>query len=335
MATPHANFISLRSGGSDSANSSWIKPGRSYDYDNCDSNDIFSSSSLQQSQFLQPPSLLNLPNKICTSNQAVLSTSQRPINPISSLRRHMFVNSRRAAQTTIGGGGDSINIDNQSYELVNSMSIASTNQLASNQQPLIETQTNIQTINECEDPNLLNPSWIPLIVRRTLLEMHERAILSKSDSNIKSKYRSSNHLLHSPTANLKSTVQHKVKAKKKKPLSLQNSQDKTTFYSTNTPNNNNNRGSNYINTFYEELRQKFFVLNSNSHKAPPSTSNTMSTNVSSAAFKQDSKLNSIESNQINSQTTVNTEHTLVSEIQTTTQGIKQDTIKENDNQIDL
>lgn len=306
LATPHANFISLRSG-SDSANSGWIKPGRSYDYDNCDSNEMFSSSSLQQSQFLQPPSVLNLQN----------GNTQRQINPISSLRRHMFVNSRHTAQTTIDYSigpryrEDSLN-NEQSYDLVNSISIASgnvfSNALASS--PNDKSANNVQIqpplgvveANECENPNLLNPGWIPHIVKRTLLEMHERAVLSKSDSNIKSKYRSSNHLLHSPSS-IKNQGQIKSGKlnSKKKPLSLQNSQDKSNFYSTgnanagSSRNTSNSNGSSYLNSFYEELRQKFFQLNSASIiNKSPSASNTISTNVSSVAFKQDSKLNSLE-----------------------------------------
>ena len=126
---PHANFISLRSGGSDSVyNNSWIKHGRSYDIDNSDnsnSNDIFSSCSLQQSQTLlqlpaQPPhmSVVSFQNNrssspltaattitatatVATNSVAASSFPKRAINPISSLRRHMFVNSRRNAQTTI------------------------------------------------------------------------------------------------------------------------------------------------------------------------------------------------------------------------------------------
>lgn len=91
LVTPHANFISLRSGGTDSLNSGWggvigggggggcgmggatpaamghhpnhggfIKPTRSYDYGDDSLNqlegaDIYTSSSLQHSQFLLPP----------------------------------------------------------------------------------------------------------------------------------------------------------------------------------------------------------------------------------------------------------------------------------------
>ncbi|RNA27250.1 hypothetical protein BpHYR1_030260 [Brachionus plicatilis] len=291
--TPHANFISLRSG-SDSVNS-WIRPGRSCD--NSDCNDIDSSSSLQQSQFLKLPSL-----------NTVLPTSQRPINPISSLRRHMFANSKRCAQTTFGM--DSVAND-CSVDFLNSMSINSNNQSAipaivdeQNFEPDGQ-ETSVQVLNECNDPNLLNPSWIPMIVRRTLLEMHERAVLSKSDSNIKYKYRSSNHLLHSTGKKLKSN-------RKKKSLSLQNSQDKSTFYST-SPSNNRSTKSNYLNSFYEELRNRFFqpgevrsvgnekIVQSlltdgprDKIKKSGSNSNTMSTDVSTVILKLDSKLNSLD-----------------------------------------
>lgn len=283
----HANFISLRSG-SDSVNS-WIKPGRSYE--NSDFNDIDSVSS---SQFLKLPS------------QVVLPTSQKPINPLSSLRRHMFANSKRCAQTTFGM--DSV-ANECSVDFGKSMSITSNNQSVIpaivDEQHSEPNETTVQVVNECNDPNLLNPSWIPLIVRRTLLEMHERAVLSKSDSNIKYKYRSSNHLLHSTSKKLRSN-------RKKKSLSLQNSQDKSTFYST-SPSNNRCTGSSYLNTFYEELRQRFFqpseikpatnekrvqnFLNEeikDKMKKSGSNSNTMSTDVSTNMFKFDSKLNSLD-----------------------------------------
>ncbi|CAF0893695.1 unnamed protein product [Brachionus calyciflorus] len=311
---PHANFISLRSG-SDSANSSWIKPGRSYDGDNCDCNELDSSISLHQSQFLRLPSL----NKL---NTPILPTSQRPINPISSLRRHMFVNSRRCAQTTF----DRNQTDSLSQDIVNSLSIASNNlsnipaidEINNNNKNSVQNINNVETVeavNECKDPNLLNPSWIPLIVRRTLLEMHERAVLSKSDSNIKSKYRSSNHLLHSIKGNSKLKS-----SRKKKSLSLQNSQDKSNFYSTSN-NRSSNGGSSYLNNFYEELRQRFFLLNSNEAKGnnqeknkenfsncteqnldidkscsknSTSNSNTISTDLSTVVFRLDSKLNSLD-----------------------------------------
>lgn len=186
--------------------------------------------------------------------------------------------------------------------------------------------TKVEVINECADPNLLNPSWIPPIVRQTLLEMHERAVKSKSDSNIKAKYRSSNHLLHSPTYNKNKCANSRDQSakfayqsnRKKKPLSLQNSQDKSTFYSI-TPVNNGTPNRSYLNNFYDELKQKLFPnANSNSNSntntgsnasnnnnntsninnsannftannnnKSGSISNTMSTNVSTG-FKQDS-----------------------------------------------
>lgn len=116
---PHANFISLRSGGTDSLNSGWgvmgaanlIKPTRSYDYgdeslNQLESADFYTSSSLQHSQFLlPPPSLASIGPASPSPPQ-----THRPINPISSMRRHMFVNSRRSgAQTTVDNVGTRMN----------------------------------------------------------------------------------------------------------------------------------------------------------------------------------------------------------------------------------
>lgn len=120
--------------------------------------------------------------------------------------------------------------------------------------------------------------------------MHERAIKSKSDSNIKSaRYRSTNHLLHSPSK-LKATSSQKSKQKKKKPLSLQNSQDKSTLYSVTSPSGSGNQANaqttastartpsrNYLNSFYDELRQKLSLFPLASNNQVGSTSGVNST----------------------------------------------------------
>ena len=320
-ATPHANFISLRSG-SDSVNS-WLRPGHSYE--NSDCNDIDSVSSIQQSQFLKLP-----------PQNTILPTSQKPINPISSLKRHMFANSKRCAQTTFGM--DSV-ANEYSIDFANSMSTNSNNQSVipaivdeKNTEPNGQ-ESSVQVVNECNDPNLLNPTWIPLIVRRTLLEMHERAVLSKSDSNIKYKYRSSNHLLHSTSKKIKSS-------RKKKSLSLQNSQDKPAFYPTNTSNNRSTR-SNYLNSFYEELRNRFFqpselkptvnekdvnnLLSQDSRnkmRKSGSNSNTISTDVSTVICKFDSKLNSLD-----------TQHSVVNNDKCSESKIDEENLEARDNNI--
>lgn len=320
-ATPHANFISLRSG-SDSVNS-WIRPGRSYE--NSDCIDIDSVSSMQQSQFLKLP-----------SQNTVLPTSQRPINPISSLKRHMFANSKHCAQTTFGM--DSV-ANEFSIDFANSMSINSNTQSVI--PAIVDEQStepngqesSVQIVNECNDPNLLNPTWIPLIVRRTLLEMHERAVISKSDSNIKYKYRSSNHLLHS--TNKKNRFN-----RKKKSLSLQNSQDKPMFYTTSSS-NNRCTGSSYLNSFYEELRNRFFhssELKSTANEKDVeklfgqeprkkmtnsgSNSNTISTDVSTVIFKLDSKLNSLD-----------TQHSVVNNDKCSDSKIDEESLENKDNMI--
>lgn len=327
---PHPNFISLRSG-SDSVHSSWIKSqGRSCDY----SDDVMSSLSLQQPTLNQNRSsspLNNAPPPTQSRNFIPL-TSQRPINPMSSLRRHMFVNSRRHAQTTgdeLRAYDDSITNNELSYEMVNSVSIASTNQLASlflnsananetdnnnnnnnlaqpvskETPPTVDDESKQAPAKEYADPNLLNPSWIPLIVRRTLLEMHEQAVLSKSDSNIKSKYRSSNHLLHSPASKVNKESKMLKSNRKKKPLSLQNSQDKSTFVSV-SPNTNTSRVSatgvsnNSFSNFYDELRSKIFHSSSPSNKST-SPSNPNST-ILSGTSKPESKRSIDQQNSLNS-----------------------------------
>ena len=329
---PHPNFISLRSG-SDSVHSSWIKSqGRSCDY----SDDVMSSLSLQQPPTLNPnrssSPLNNAPPPAQSRNiNFIPLTSQRPINPMSSLRRHMFVNSRRHAQTTgdeLRAYDDSMTNNELSYEMVNSVSLASTNQLASlflnsananetdnnnnstqpasKETPSVDDESKQAPAKEYADPNLLNPSWIPLIVRRTLLEMHEQAVLSKSDSNIKSKYRSSNHLLHSPASKVNKDNKMLKSNRKKKPLSLQNSQDKSTFVSVSPNANNNSRVSatgvsnNSFSNFYDELRSKIFHSSSPSNKST-SPSNPNNSTISTGSSKQEPKRKSIDQqNSLNS-----------------------------------
>jgi hypothetical protein len=144
------------------------------------------------------------------------------------------------------------------------------------------------------DTNRLDPMWIPPLVRQTLLDMHKRAVVSRSDSNIKSKHRSSNHLLHSAasikSSQMQSQQQHRATttatgntkkslkaSRKKKPLSLQNSQDHTVFHSV-TPKSNTNStqhsGSNILNLVYDELRSKFFRNNSIETNKSSSSANT-------------------------------------------------------------
>ena len=52
---------------------------------------------------------------------------------------------------------------------------------------------------------LLDPSFIPPLVRKTLLDIHRQAVCSKSDTNIKDRYRSTNHLLHNPDHMIKAS----------------------------------------------------------------------------------------------------------------------------------
>jgi hypothetical protein len=393
---PHPNFISLRSGGSDSANSTGLVKHAysSCDYDN--SQEMLSSSSPMQSQSLLPPITYSLKlqqglaqntksssgqlSASQTSNtnstnvspisssrqQSILSTSQRPINPISSLRRHMFITSRRHAHTTIDHqspyfdeslvndlsyfGNDMfaasivsdsntfLNSDQQSITTVINNPAHNPVHIITNSSPISNTNISIQPVltqesplinmnllaaspssfvnvanptsspdkavvasKEENDPNLLNPSWIPMIVRRTLLEMHERAVLSRSDSNIKAKYRSSNHLLHSPTSNKQSSTKSKSKPnRRKKPLSLQNSQDRTIFnsVSVNTAAVASNT-TNLLNSFYDELKSKLFSSSNKTStiNATPTSPISASTNLSTVQSNSKQSLqNSTSSN---------------------------------------
>ena len=136
---------------------------------------------------------------------------------------------------------------------------------------------------------------IPPIVRKVLLDIHDRTLYSKSDSNIKSPvYRSSNFLLHSPTRN-KPTKASK-EGKKKKPLSLQNSQEKNSILmvakSTNDSTNIKEPTSpaaasttSNLRSFYDELRAKFFQSNSNNTAANNSgNSGTSSASMLASTF---------------------------------------------------
>ena len=292
---PHANFISLRSGGSDSVyNNSWIKHGRSYDIDNSDnsnSNDIFSSCSLQQSQtLLQPPnaSISSFHNRSSSPINGSgyvnnLAFPKRAINPISSLRRHMFVNSRRNAQTTIDYNTnyeDSMNkeLSNENFVTIETNNetmieptakVVNTADLTPTPPPKQSIETNVID----KDPNLLNPSWIPLVVRNTLLEMHEEASFNRvgKRSNGKYKIRSTNHLLHSPhkTHNKNTNTSSKaITKRKKKPLSLQNSKEKEEFLSTSSKVINDMSNTSSTSNFFEELRAKLFLKASSPQRSP-------------------------------------------------------------------
>jgi hypothetical protein len=149
-------------------------------------------------------------------------------------------------------------------------------------------------------PHFIDPMLIPPLVRRTLLEIHEQAVMSKSDSNIKAKYRSSNHLLHSPHHSVKPAVaqatsgaggrfkKNSGKNRKKKPLSLQNSQDKSVYHAV-TPVKNaasTQHSGNILNMVYDELKSKFFRNNSvETNKSTGSSSNDR-TQIPTPSFQQ-------------------------------------------------
>ena len=368
MVSPHANFISLCSGPDQSDNNQnnnthsytninsnnnlKIKNknkidqmGRSYDYDNADFNDTSpdSSSKIHLSSLFQRKSSTNLQNSIPLKNISTIPLknpytydispkSEREVNQLASMRRKMFVDSRRMAQTNVDYANlsskceDSVYSDsnfdffasssnNNHYDNSNSnfnlTSTPNTNSVVINEtkNTVVESETKNNSIldeNENEsDSNLLNPSWIPMIVRKALLDIHDRAVLSKSESNIRNRYRSSNHLLHSPTSknnnnnnsvnnnnnsntnnsaanNTTSTTKPNSilkSSKKKKSLSLQNSRDKSMYISIDQkdsimPNHNTSNHSSYLHNFYE-LRAKLFQnkLNNNTNNNNGITNN--------------------------------------------------------------
>lgn len=177
---------------------------------------ISSSHTLKQNSLdvASPPSTATIviPQKQLTIDGSYL-TRNRQMNPISSIKRNMFVNSRQYPNTTYY----SAHVESNDRE-DDVLSMPPT--YAISKKPHQEQQSkkqNIETNNgeDIIDPNLLNPKWIPAIVRKTLLDLHHKAV-SKSDSNIKSKISNKRN-------------------KEKKPLSLQNSQDQYSVYNLNSP----------------------------------------------------------------------------------------------------
>jgi hypothetical protein len=200
--TPHQNFISLRSGSESAYSNGFLRPGVSCDYENNSDYNLDSSLSLthhhsSSSQYLQPPSASNANSPTHTTsnnsnfnlqphssrsitpveiNEPVpLPTSQRPINPMSSLRRHMFVNSRRNAQTTVDHSHRMMNYTQDSmcdeYQVygggmgfdhiqMNSISIQSPKFMQDRQSPFLDNgqimTSFIETIDECNADGDLN-----------------------------------------------------------------------------------------------------------------------------------------------------------------------------------
>jgi hypothetical protein len=355
LVSPHGNFISLCSGPDpsdtsnknknnnntnsytniNSNNNASIKNkklidkiGVSYDYDNADFNDTSPDLSprKQLSRLFNQKSSSNLQNSIPLKN--ISTTMKNPytyeISPktqMASMRRKMFVDSRRMAQTNVDYANlsskceDSVYSDSN-FDLFASMSnynqydnsnsnvnlntSLNTNSVVINEtkNTVVESESKNNSIaeeNDESDSNLLNPSWIPLIVQKALLDIHDRAVLSKSESNIRNRYRSSNHLLHSPTSknnnnntnnnsntncatsnNASSTIKPNSilkSSKKKKSLSLQNSRDKSMYISIDqkesiTPNQNINNHPSYLHNFHE-LRAKLFQNKTSNNTSKP------------------------------------------------------------------
>ena len=172
------------------------------------------------------------------ATESFLTNKVRQINPLSSYKRNMFVQSRRYPNhytahvdstgelASIANNHDFENTSPTPNNTLTRSPLAST--LFEQPEPVIaicsNQLTNVNTIpvknctkqndSNAIDPNLLNPQWIPAIVRKTLLDLHLKAV-SKSESNIKSN-------------TLKGNT-------KKKPLSLQNSEDRTFLVRVNSP----------------------------------------------------------------------------------------------------
>lgn len=303
LATPnHANFISLRSG-SITSQGTYFKSGMSDEFDSYQTMLRPPSIILCQKPRSRSSSVINNSsnnnvsiNSSKTSNFQVNNMSQRQMHPMSSLRRHMFANSHRRTQTqnTISFYEDSTNL---SYETGNSNTsntqlamnnIQNGNNLSSeiiredsccsiseNQGYNLENSTHSNIDANLLNPNYINPEWISPRVKACLIE-HLKSAKSKSDSNIKFKNRSSNQLLHSYNKNGKKSSLKEVKSKK--PLSLQNSQEKHNFYYNN---NNNNSSSNSstnghrisASNFYDDLKNKLFQNKSSNHSSSNQSAN--------------------------------------------------------------
>ena len=91
LSSPHANFISLRS---DSITKNWLKPNLQKEKIDKSSNSLLNSQQI----FEQAASLRSLTQKNKLNSSC--SAAEREINPKSSIRRHMFINSRRNALIT-------------------------------------------------------------------------------------------------------------------------------------------------------------------------------------------------------------------------------------------
>jgi hypothetical protein len=192
-------------------------------------------------------------------------TKNRQINPVSSARRQMFVNSRKKCSAHVNSNGE---LASSTQDVMSSASVCPNNTISSTTttstgielEPLrnvctVSTQKHNSTVNTIPikkfsqqdqlkvvdksiiDPNLLNPAWIPSIVRKTLLDLHHRAV-SKSDSNIKFK---------------RCQALNGKEIKRKKPLSLQNSEDKSCLLNINSP----------VNLELLEEARKVFIRKSN------------------------------------------------------------------------
>lgn len=198
LATPHSNFTSVRSGGSDSENVSWLNiPSQSLDFSegNEESSDPLQSPTAKLKPEQQTVSSNNIQDDAPNSNsninlsrpQLPSNNNRRQINPLSYLKRHMFVNSRHA-QTTVDYANQSRQFDdtfdNSSKDYGNSMSIVSetmpsslacvntnTNNLGRETSPLpaiaTESHESIKdgeadlesSTNNNNNNKLLNPEW--------------------------------------------------------------------------------------------------------------------------------------------------------------------------------
>ena len=117
-------------------------------------------------------------------------------------------------------------------------------------------QDNCETIKECDNPNLLNPDWIPTSVKQTLLDIHEKVSLSNSDTSIKFKNSRANSLRSTCKHVNSPIVKMRTFSMKKKTLSL--SEQKSFNYYVNNNSNNNNRNemkSHLISCFRDEPSQ--------------------------------------------------------------------------------
>ncbi len=257
MSSPlHPNFISLRSGS--------VPFGQETGYfrksivDDLNSTDNIlkpPSATLCQkprnrssSGFLNNSSSCSVTHNNSNKTSQLQSNTQTPLNPVTSIRRHLFATSHRKAKTTESG----LEEMNHDHLLDTFNSTANSQKTCSLSSKLINQDSNSKPLMDEESENFLNPKYLN---KEQSLRTNET---SKSDSNLKS--------------NL-----HFVRESTKKTHSLQMSNDIKDFTHSNTQSIHPHSVKVSI---YDELKNKLFTRKSDTNSNTSSLScnnNTTST----------------------------------------------------------